>query len=471
MKILLIRPVTNKMPIIIPNLGLGYLAKQLKNHGHAVDLLDCAKINYTHSNFKDYMATRKFDIAGVQIFTCDFTSAWKMIDIVKEINNNIITIAGGPHVSGVPAYTMDTIKNLDYGFYSESEIGIVKFCDFISGNNSFDISEIPGLIYRNNGEVKVNKHQVIENLDSLDFPQWDLINPNTYPHAPHGTFTKSLPVAPIITSRGCPYSCKYCGVKTNTGNRLRKRSPENIISEIELLNKEYGVREIHIEDDNFTFDRERVVKFCNMLLDKELNINWACPDGVRLDTLDSELLKLMEKSGCYSFAVGLESGSPRILKDMHRQITVETMIEKVNLVASTTKIEMTGFMMAGYPTETIEDVEKTVKLALSLPLSKVQFSNFMPLPGTKIFDELLLRKEISLDTISWDSVQNNRIVYSPPGILPAKLHAIMKRGFFKFYFRPRIIFHLIKEIHSFNQLKIVLRRVLDIFKKRKNEIN
>jgi anaerobic magnesium-protoporphyrin IX monomethyl ester cyclase len=471
MKILLVRPVTNKMPIIIPNLGLAYLARQLENHAHEVDILDCAKLNYTHDNFKDYLAVNKFDMIGVQIFTCDFTSAWKMIDIVKESNNNIITIAGGPHISGVPEYTMNTIKNLDYGFCSEAEIGIVKFCDFISGKIGFDISEIPGLIYRENGEVKINKNQVFENLDLIDFPQWDLINPNTYPHAPHGTFTKSLPIAPVITSRGCPYSCKYCGVKTNTGIRFRKRSPENIISEIELLKNKYGIREIHIEDDNFTFDRERVIKFCNTLLDKKLDIYWACPDGVRLDTLDKELLQLMEKSGCYSFAVGLESGSPKILKDMNRKITIETMIEKVNLIASETKIEMTGFMMAGYPTESVEDIEKTIKLALSLPLSKVQFSNFVPLPGTKIFDELIEKKEISLDTFPWDSVQDNRIIYSPPGILPNQLHQIIKKGFFKFYFRPSIMLRLLKEIHSFSQFKIVLQRVVDIFQNRKNKTN
>jgi len=87
-------------------------------------------------------------------------------------------------------------------------------------------------------------------------------------------------------------------------------SPENIIREIELLIKKYGVKEIHIEDDNFTFNKERVIEFCILLLDKNININWACPNGIRLDTLDEELLKLMEKAGCYSFAVGIESGHP-----------------------------------------------------------------------------------------------------------------------------------------------------------------
>lgn len=487
MNILLIRPVTNKMPIIIPNLGLGYLSSQLKKHGHFVTILDCAKFNYDYKDFKNFLDSGNFDIAGFQLFTCDFSSVRKMAEIVKEVDSDIITIAGGPHISGLPEHTMKEIRNLDYGFYGEAEIGIVKFCDYISktensskeketeleadsGTDVYNkretvtLSEIPGLIYRNGDEVLVNDRNAVEDLDSLDFPDWESIDPNTYPHAPHGTFTKSLPAAPVITSRGCPYSCTYCGVKSTTGRRLRMRSPENIISEIELLIKKYGVKEIHIEDDNFTFNRERVVEFCNLLLDKNIKINWACPNGVRLDTLDEELLRLMEKAGCYSFAVGIESGSPGILKDMRRQVTVEKMREKIMLIASTTKIKMTGFLMAGYPTETIEDIKETIKFVNSLPLNRAQYSNFLPLPGTKIFDDLMEKGEIDLDSLSWDNFQDNAITYSPPGITPEQLHKILKSAFYRFYFRPKIIINLLKEIHSFNQFKFVLARFIDIFK-------
>jgi anaerobic magnesium-protoporphyrin IX monomethyl ester cyclase len=470
MNILLVRPVTNKMPIIIPNLGLAYLSSQLKKHGHSVTILDCAKLNYGYKDFKNFLDSGNFDIAGFQLFTCDFSSVRKMAGIVKEINSDIITIAGGPHISGLPEHTMKEIVNLDYGFYGEAEIGIVKFCEYISGKGkdkekeTTGKSDIPGLIFRKGDEILVNERNAIENLDSIDFPDWESIDPNTYPHAPHGTFTKSLPTAPIITSRGCPYSCTYCGVKSTTGRRLRMRSPENIISEIELLIKKYGVKEVHIEDDNFTFNRERVVEFCNLLLDKNIKINWACPNGVRLDTLDEELLKLMEKSGCYSFAVGIESGSPGILKDMRRQVTVEKMREKIMLIANTTKIKMTGFLMAGYPTETIEDIEKTIKFVNSLPLNRAQYSNFLPLPGTKIFDDLMEKGEIDLKSLSWDNFQDNAITYSPPGISLKQLHKILKSAFYRFYFRPRIIINLLKEIHSFNQFKFVLARFIDIFK-------
>ena len=463
MKILLVRPVTDKMPIIIPNLGLGYLAAQLKKHGYEVEILDCAKLGYGFDDYRKFLKDNRFDVVGIQVFTCDFSSAKKMIEMTKEVSPGSITMAGGPHISGLPNYTMNTVRGLDYGFRGEAEIGLVRFCDHISGKG-VDVSDVPGLIYRKGSDIYMNERAVFEKLDELDFPDWELIDPNKYPVAPQGTFTRRLPVAPIITSRGCPYECTYCGVVSNTGRRFRTRSPENVIAEIELLVKKYGVREIHVEDDNFTLDRNRVVKFCTMLMERKIDISWACPNGVRLDSLDAELLKLMEKAGCYSFAIGIESGSSKILKDMNRRVNLQTMSEKIGLIASETKIRMTGFAMAGYPTETLDDIEKTIDFTLSLPLSRVQYSNFLPLPGTKVFDDLVERKEIALEGLDWDGFQDNRIVYSPPGISPEKLHALMKRGFFKFYFRPRIILGLLMEIHSFEQFKIVLKRVVDIFK-------
>ena len=359
---------------------------------------------------------------------------------------------------------MLSIKNIDFAFCGEAEKGLAKLCSYLIDKKGLSLEEIEGLVYRKNNIICINDRKIINDIDEIDMPAWELINPNSYPHAPHGTFTKSLPSAPIITSRGCPYNCTYCSVKLNTGKKLRKRSPENIINEIELLVNKFGVKEIHIEDDNFTLDRERVIKFCSLIKEKNIKINWACPNGVRLDTLDKELLKLMEETGCYSFAVGIESGSDKILKDMKRSITSDKIREKVELIASATKIKMTGFVILGYPTETMEDMKKTIKFVNSLPIHRAQYSNFLPLPGTEIFNDMLSAGTIRIEDMNWDNFQDNRIVFSPEGMTVKTLNNILKTAFRKFYFRPRIILNLIKEIHSINQFKFVLKRVFDIFK-------
>ncbi|MCX5848258.1 MAG: radical SAM protein [Deltaproteobacteria bacterium] len=464
MKIVLVRPPSFKMPIIIPNIGLGYLASVLQSKNHMVTIIDCAKEKMDHRKYRDYLVREKPNIVGVQMYTCDFSSAKQCIDIAKELNRDTITIAGGPHPSGDPEGTMKILHNLNFAFSGEAELGLPKLLEYIESPHKVKIDCIEGLIYRHQGKITANERGYVSNLDDLPFPSWDLIDPRTYPATPHGSFSKSLPIAPIITSRGCPFQCTYCGVRVNTGRNFRMRSVDNVMEEIKYLQKSFGIREIHIEDDNFTLVKSQVIDFCKRLKEENISIDWACTNGVRLDTLDKELLMNMESAGCYSFAVGIESGSPRIISDMKRSETLEIMTEKINLISSVTQIRMTGYFIMGYPTETKEDIEKTAELALKLPLHRAQFSNFLPLPGTEIYDDLIKRGEITPDFIKWDLYQNNRIVYSPPGISEREMRSLMKQAFARFYFRLSIISGLLKEIHSLSQFRTVVRRFFDVFR-------
>jgi radical SAM superfamily enzyme YgiQ (UPF0313 family) len=359
---------------------------------------------------------------------------------------------------------MKYLKNIDFAFSGEAELGLPKLLRYIESPDKDKIYSIEGLIYRQQKQIIENKRGCVSNLDDISFPSWDLIDPRTYPAAPHGSFSKSLPIAPIITSRGCPFQCTYCGVAVNSGRLFRTRSVNNIIEEIKHLQKSFGIKEFHIEDDNFTLVKSQVIEFCERLKEENISIDWACTNGIRLDTLDKELLLNMESAGCYSFSVGIESGSPRIIKDMKRGETLETMIEKINLVSSVTRIRMTGFFMMGYPDETNEDMMKTIELALKLPLQRAQFSNFLPLSGTEIYNRLIKNKELSPDSIQWDLYQNNRIVYLPKGISEKELRNLMRKAFARFYFRLPIIRGLLKEIHSTSQLRTIIRRFFDVFR-------
>lgn len=465
MKVVLISPPTFTVPIIIPNLGLGYLASILRKNKHLVTILDYTKEKIDYEKYRNCLDKEKPDIIGVQVYTCNFNSARQCIDIAKQLNRETITIVGGPHPSGDPVGTMETFKNADFAFSGEAELGLPKLLEYIESKNGLKLESIEGLIYRHEGEIIVNKQGRLNSLDDIPFPSWDLIDPRTYPVAPHGSFSRSLPVAPIVTARGCPFDCTYCAVKVNSGRKFRMRSIDNIIEEIKYLQKNFGIKEIHIEDDNFTLVKSRVIEFCERLKKENIAIDWACPNGVRLDTLDKELLLSMESTGCYSFAVGIESGSPKILCDMKRQETLQTMIEKVRLVASISSIRMTGYFIMGYPSETKFDMEKTIELSLKLPLHRAQFSNFCPLPGTEIYNRLIESGEIVQKLIKWDLYhQDNKIVYSPSSISKKELRKLMRRAFAKFYFRLPIILGLLKEIHSLSQLKTVIFRVFAIFR-------
>jgi anaerobic magnesium-protoporphyrin IX monomethyl ester cyclase len=464
MRVLLVRPISGKMPIVIPNISLGYLASFLSVDGNDVKILDCARERLGLKGFKERMREFNPELIGFQMFTCDYSSVKEMARATRAEFPQAVLLAGGPHPSALPGETLDEIPELDFVFFGEAELGFPRLVSWLSGDKKEGLNSIPGLAFREGGEVIRVERGEIQDLTTIPFPRWDLIDPRIYPPAPHGTFTRALPVAPVITSRGCPFACRYCAVHCTNGRKWRKREISDVVDEIEMLIREYGVREIHIEDDNFTLDRKRVFEFCEQLGERRLDISWACPNGVRLDTLDEGLLRAMEDSGCYSLAVGIESCSEKFQHMMRRQISVNVLEEKVRLVAESSRIRMTGFFMLGYPGESRDEIKDTIDFACRLPLHRVQFSNFLPLPGTEVYEELVAQREIDPERINWDDYLDNRIAYSPREVSARDLRGMMRQGFLRFYFRPRIILDLLKEIHSFSQLMVVLRRMKDVFK-------
>jgi len=239
---------------------------------------------------------------------------------------------------------------------------------------------------------------------------------------------------------------------------FRQRSAGDVVDEIEHLRDAYGVREIHFEDDNFTFSRDHVLQLCEELGRRRVEVSWALPNGVHLDTLDEEVLRHMESAGCYAFGVGIESGSQRMLDRMGRNTTVERIHRQVDLVARTTAIRLTGFFLFGYPSETPENLEQTIRFACSLPLHRAQFGYFLPLPGTPIFDQLATRGAVDPDRLPFESYQVDRIAHVPDQLSHGELRQAMRRAFLRFYARPRVLADLARGVHSPQQLRDILSR-------------
>ena len=229
------------------------------------------------------------------------------------------------------------------------------------------------------------------------------MNPSTYSTAPHGTIVKDFPVAPVLSSRGCPYNCDYCAVNSIWKRKYRTRSIENIVDEIELLIKRYGVKEIHFEDDNLTLNRQRVIELCDEIKRRNLKFSWACPNGIRIDTLDEKLLKRMKESGCYSISFGIESGSQKVLDDVHKRLDLK-IVPGVVRTARKVGIETKGFFIVGFPTDTEETIRQTVEFAKSLPLDVAAFFVCMPLPGSKLFEDWLRKVKLKAEEVDWNQI-------------------------------------------------------------------
>jgi anaerobic magnesium-protoporphyrin IX monomethyl ester cyclase len=439
-----------------PPLGLGYLASSVKDLAN-VKIIDSIKDQLTSIDVIKILNKQKLDIIGLQCYTVDFNTVKFIIKKIKQILPKTIVIVGGPHPTLAP---IDTLNNLeaDYAFLGDSEISFAKFVEFLDKKklNKTNLKKISGFAYRGGKNVKVNLIKYPENLDDYD-PSWELYNFQDYPLAPHGAFCKQFPVAPIIITRGCPFNCTYCGGPKISGRKIRSHSVDYVINQIEFLVKNYGVREIHIEDDNFTMNRKFVEDFCNKLISKNFGITWTCPNGIRLDTLDESLIKLMKKSGLYSISVGIESGSDKIRKLMRKNLNTKTIEEKIRLIKKCGIENITGFLIVGYPGETPEDIKRTINLSLKLPLTRATFSAFKPFPGTDAYDELVKNKE--LKGLDYSNFSLDKIAWSPKGISIKQLKNLRRQAFLRFYFRPKIIFRMLKDIKNLENLKFILVRI------------
>jgi radical SAM superfamily enzyme YgiQ (UPF0313 family) len=464
LKVLLMKPYS-EADELIPPFGLGYLATAIRrNSDHRVEIIDGIKEKLTPDKFKQILEKENYDIIGIQIFTFHIGEAQEYIKIIKEASPKTKIILGGPHPSCSPHDIFKYFPDANWAFKGEAEEGLPELLNLISRipDQKFpkeSFQKIPGLIWKDNKEKTiVNNPSFVENLDSFGLPSWDLLKPHTYPLSPHGAFFKNYPIAPIIITRGCPYGCTYCAGPVISGRKIRKRSIDNVIEEIKLLYHDYGVREIHIEDDNFTLYNDLVKEFCRKLKENNLNISWACPNGIRLDTLTKELLLAMKESGLYGVSVGIESGSNKILSHMQKRLTVEKIKEKLNLIKEA-GLEAIGFFIIGYPTETKKEIIKTLNFSRQLPLKRATFSIFKPFPGTEITNSLIEKGELDLSKIKWGKFVLADALYAPRGITIEELKNLRRKAFLRFYLRPRILIKMVSEIKSLSHFKIVLRRI------------
>ncbi|MCX5701643.1 MAG: radical SAM protein [Candidatus Omnitrophica bacterium] len=463
MHILLINPndLYRRRYIILPNLALGYVAAGLEASGHKVEIWDEHKENRSLDKFKTKLCKVKdtFDLIGFYFPTSYYSAVLQYANLVKSINDNIITIVGGPHPTIEPLMTLRDIKSIDFAISGEGEEALPELIEAIRGRRRFE--DVCNLAWRREGKVIINERKFLNDLDKIPIPAWHLLKPDTYPLAPIGIFTKKKNVAPIVFTRGCPFGCNFCAASVISGRVLRHRNLKNIIEEISLLKSKYNIEEIQPIDDCITANREYIASLCNILIKQKIRIHWACTNGVRVDTIDKELIQLMEEAGCYSISIGIESGVQRVLDLMKKNISIEEIKEKISLVKNFSSIRIAGYFVMGYPGETLIDMQKTIDFACSLKIDRANFFNFTPLPGTAAYNNLNLKyNKLIFDKLFLYSIPITFGDYSSKALKRVMLKANMK-----FYLRPKIILGLLKEIKSIHQVLTIIMRVKGLIRR------
>ena len=455
MKVLLVKPY-NQSDHIQPSIGLGYLATALRNNGHSVHILDCIKDKITIDKLPHLLKKFHPDVLGLQCYTFDLPYIRQALRIAKEVDSKIVTLAGGPHPSALPEDMLKKEPDLDYLFVGEAEIGLPKLLEALH-ETARDLSKIPGLVWREGGSIRVNPRIVSENLDVLGLPAWDLIHPERYPESQHGAFFKQFPIAPIMVTRGCPYPCTFCAGSIVSGKSIRRRSVDSVLGEIKMLKEDFGIKEFHIVDDNFTMDKKYVMELLGRLKSLNLGMSWAVPNGVRMDTLDEDMLKLMKETGLYLISLGIESGSDKVLAMMKKGITTSRIRRHVKMI-SDAKIDIAGFFILGFPGETVNTMRQTIKFAARLPIKRANFFTYLPFPGTESYNKL--RECGELKDVDWESFYFTNAAYTPRGITRKELKDLHRLAFAKFYLRPHIILYQLRSIKSLRHFGFLTRRFL-----------
>lgn len=357
-------------------LGLGYLAAVLKQKGFIVSILDACFDSISIDAVINEVRKYKPDLVGVGSLTHMLRSSIELAQKIKENDRNIKIVFGGPHAT-YDYKSLLSFDFIDYVVLGEGEYTFLELCERLEKNEP--TSEIEGIAFRCGNEVKKNNNRaLIKNLDSLPLPARELVDFNKYIKS-YGILERSVDV---VTSRGCTHRCIFCS-SSHLFGRWRTRAPENIIMELKFLVEKYpNIKSFNFMDDNFTADKQRVIKLCNLLIANSLDkYNWACLG--RVDQLDEEMVNIMKSAGCVRMHLGIESGSPQILKNINKHISLEQAHNAVRLL-SKAKIEAYSFFMIGHPGETRETIELTRKFAKELKSSFSGFSIAQVFPGTRL---------------------------------------------------------------------------------------
>lgn len=371
MKVLLINPGTECSPrfstyAVFPN-GLLFLAAVLEKEGHEVKIFDNVVDRRKPAEvIKDF----KPQLIGYSVLTgTDITMAITQSEEFKRLLPDVPIVWGNVHPSTTPEQTISE-DFVDYVVMGAGEKAITQLVNHFE-KGSPKLSEIDGLVYTENGKVKMNEPSTeIVNLDELPDPAWHLID------------VKKYWAASINTSRGCPFKCTFCYNAAFHAKYRGDFSAERIIAQVRHLQDNYDIKFIRFFEDNFTFNRKRLRKFCHLIIDNKIKLKWDCEARADLSEAD---IKLMAKAGCTAVGLGVETGSKRMLDFLKKGVDLEQMKETFWCMVKH-RIIPRIYIMGALPTETLEDFNLTQKLLKEMDNPPYLYMRYVPYAGTPLFD-------------------------------------------------------------------------------------
>jgi len=373
-----------------PPLGLAYIASSLERAQHEVHIIDCVGSELNWDQICDTLKKSDPDLIGITTLAATLQSAFEVATKSKEFHPEVPVVLGGHGTFKIEERILTRTKSVDIIVRGEGEDSVVELADALEKGHS--IRETPGICFRlKTDEVVINQSRpFIQNLDLLPFPARHLLPMKSYvrDQLPDVFGKESFKGTPLISSRGCPFSCVFCASTRFYGQKWRPRSAENVVEEVNHLYQNYGkigLSGFNFADDNFLAKPDRVIKICDLLIEKGLShLKWICE--ARVDSAEEMLYSKMYNAGCRALAFGIESGNEKVLKASRKGVTKD-MVRNAVKIAKSVGFKIWGYFLFGLPGDTDETMKETIEFAKELDLDINAFHPVFMYPGTELGDE------------------------------------------------------------------------------------
>lgn len=424
----------------MPPQGLCRIAAISRLKGYDTRILDCQVMRLTPDKAVKHVMEFSPDFVGISSSTVSIKSAGLFARMIKDARHSIKTIIGGPHISALREGALKEFSGFDIGVIGEGDDTFQELVETILAGSP--LSGVAGIVFRDGDKIiSTPARPLIKNLDSLPMPAWDMLPQLSRFYRTSAQRSKDFPVAAILTSRGCPFDCSFCD-KSVFGHTLRTHSSGYVMDMVRTLKHKHGMRAIVFNDDLFTVNKKRLAEICETMIRDKLKLAWSC--NGRLNMADLETLKLMKRAGCWQIALGIESGDQEILNFMNKKIQLDTIKGSVELIKKA-GISVKAFFIFGMPIDTKEKIRKTIDFAKKIQIDDVQFSNFTPYPGTRLYNYVTENEGFRPE---WDKMNTISPFYVPKGLSADDLSYYQKTATKEFYFRLKPICSQISKLKN-----------------------
>ena len=427
----------NGIKAAMPPLSLLSIAAYLEQQGVSVQILDVHIEKLTAQQVKDRIRTANPKWVGMTVMTATSVPAHKIARLVKEAAPSAKVVMGGVHAEAMP---LESLSNsaVDYVVRGDGEETFLKM---ITGD---DPTKLNGVSWRN-GDLSVNNPPIEVNteLDAYPMPAYHLVPMDMY-YPTIGAYRR-LPAINMLMTRGCPGKCTFCNSANTT---LRSRSPERVVEEIEYLRDTFGIREIQFYDDTFTVNRKNVMRFCELMVERKVDVSWVA--FIRADCFNDEMAASMKRAGCHQVLIGVESGDDEILRNIRKTIHRDRTKQSIS-IARKHGIESRCAFIFGNMGDTLETMQRTLDYSIELDPDLGLYNISTPYPGTQLFQ--WAKDNGYLVTEEWSEYELSRFLLRLPTVSEKEVFDFYAYAHKKFYTRPIALYRRVKRFRRWTHVR------------------